>query len=212
MKLGRIHIEDPRDANFPMALRLAAVPLKVPKSRSWRGQALRVDQGNIGACVGYAGSNWEGHLPIATKITNQTGLDLYHACKAIDGMPNEEGSNDRFLAKVLVAQGRIERYLWAQNIDDLRTWVLTTGPVLVGTEWANDMFDPDSKHVLHPTGAVAGGHEWLVKGYQSGKYRMRNSWGASWGDNGEAWISEADLASLVFARNGDALGAVEKTP
>lgn len=217
--LGRIHVPDVRDAKYPMGL--AGLPAVVPVARTWRGQLLRVDQGQVGACVGFTGANWMGHLPIYDRITNTTGMDLYDACKQIDGLPpGTEGTYDRALAQVLVAQGRIERYLWAQTIDELRTWVLTTGPVMVGTNWYESMFDPDGFARLSISGSVAGGHEWLVKGYairtlggRRGRwYRMRNSWGPSWGDHGEAWIIEEDLRRLVFAEDGDALGAVEKKP
>lgn len=217
--LGRIHVPDDRDTAYPMQLHLGPAPI-VPRSRMWRGQLLRLDQGNVGACVGFTGANWMGHLPVYDRVTNQTGLDLYSACKQIDGMPNVEGTYDRALAKVLVAQGRIDRYLWATSIEELRAWVLTTGPVMVGTNWYTEMFNPDIV-VTHGTvraklkigGTVAGGHEWLVRGYDPHLgYRMRNSWGPNWGDHGEAWIDEADLARLVFQEQGDALGAVEKRP
>jgi hypothetical protein len=155
-----------------------------------------------------------GALPIMDRVSDQTGLDLYAECKKVDGLaPGTEGTHDRALAKVLVAQGRIERYLWAQTPAELRAWVLTTGPVMVGTNWYERMFDPGPDRRLRPEGAVVGGHEWLVRGFCPGLgYRMRNSWGPGWGARGEAWISEEDLVRLVFEEGGDALGAVEKRP
>ena len=71
--------------------------------------------------------------PVRDKVGNQTGIDLYRACKQIDGIPNEEGTYARALLKVLQGQGRVGRYLWAQNPTDIKNWVLTTGPVMVGT-------------------------------------------------------------------------------
>lgn len=222
--LGRIHVPDERDANFPMRMLISPqIELSPPdKTKMWRANPTRLDQGNVGACVGFTGANWLGAYPLYNKVGNQTGLDLYAECKKIDGMPNVEGTYDRALAKVLVAQGRLERYLWAQTIEELRTWVQTVGPVMVGTNWYDSMFRPTSQALLWPVGTVVGGHEYLIRGFQMMKftgytkpqpaYRMRNSWGKSWGDNGEAWILEESLKNLVFNQSGDALGAVEKRP
>lgn len=220
--LGRIHVPDDRDANFPMRLVAAPPPVPSNKSKLWRAQPNRLNQGSRGACVGFTGANWMGALPIYDRVTDKTGFDLYWACKQIDGIPDVEGTYDRALAKVLVAQGRIERYVWATTIEELRNWVQTTGPVMVGTTWYDQMFNPDHQHLLWPVGNPVGGHEWLVRGFEMRKfqgyttpqpcYRMRNSWGPNWGDNGEAYILEASLKMLVFDQGGDALGAVEKKP
>jgi hypothetical protein len=42
-----------------------------------------------------------------------------------------------------------------------------------------------------PTGAPVGGHAMLVVGYDDSRnaFRVLNSWGSSWGDNGYFWIS-----------------------
>lgn len=219
--LGRLYVPDERDAQYPMALHIASVEARElqPRPKMWRSQLSRLDQGALGACVGFTGANWLGALPLYTRVTNQTGLDLYHACKQIDGIPDQEGTYDRALAKVLVQQGRIERYLWALTPTDVRDWVLSTGPIMVGTNWYDAMFDPapdkdrGGRLYLHPHGSVVGGHEWLVRGYDPKYgYRMRNSWGPNWGEHGEAWIAEDDLYRLVFDEQGDALGAVEKRP
>lgn len=219
--LGRISVLDERDLNFPMTLHRELVEVtKLPTAKTWRGQRRRLDQGSVGACVGFTGANWMGHYPIYDPVIDETGMDLYNECKKIDGFPNMEGTSDRYLAKVLVEQGRIERYLWATSSEQLWQWVMLTGPVMVGTNWYESMFNPDSQHRLWIHGAVAGGHEWLIKGAVTKKllgdtakhdyYRMRNSWGNMWGDNGEAWVERSVVDRLVFQEQGDALGAVEQ--
>lgn len=221
--LGRVQVDDIRDSNFPMSLEIGQPSaLVLPKQKTWRGQPPRLNQGQRGACVGFTGANWMGHLPIYDRVSDTIGHALYDECKKIDGIPHIEGTYDRALAQVLVAQGRIERYLWAQSPDELKAWILTTGSVMVGTPWYSEMFNPDSKHRLWISGPVVGGHEYLVKGWErkhfneeaatTGYYRIRNSWGPHWGDNGEAWIKEDLLYRLVFQEGGDALGAVEKRP
>lgn len=213
-ELGRVeNPPDARDANHPMSAVLDAVTVTPPPSKMWRGGPTRINQGALGACVGFTGANWLQNWPTYTRVSNQTGFDLYAACKLTDGIPNIEGTYSRALMQVLAAQGRVARYLWANNPDELKTWVLTQGPVMVGTNWHADMFDPDANGLLHPTGAVVGGHEYLVRGYsrKPDAYRIRNSWGANWGRNGEAWIRATDLYNLVF-NTGDAVAAIERTP
>lgn len=221
--LGRVHVEDPRDTAYPMTLHLATVAPPVYTSRYWYPGTLVLDQDGVGACVGFTGANWMQNSPTRTKVVNQSGFDLYNECKKIDGIPDIEGTYDRALMKVLEAQGRIVRYLWAQSGDELKQWILTTGPVLVGTNWYERMFDPEhtgavagfkvGDFVLKIGGNVAGGHEYLIRGYSRPRdaYKMRNSWGPHWGmAGGEAWIARADLERLVFQENGDACAAVEK--
>jgi C1A family cysteine protease len=68
------------------------------------------------------------------------------------------------------------------------------------------MFQPDSDGLLHPTGSVAGGHEWLLVGQETrvGKpcYKMHQSWG-NWGVGGYAWIAKAEY-EVLFRAQGDA--------
>lgn len=212
-KLGRVDPpDDPRDAAYPMALHLDLLPPKVYLSRYWYPSKSVLNQGNVGACIGFTGANWIQNSPVRSAVTNQTGFGLYAACKAIDGFPSVEGTFDRALMQVLITQGRIDRYLWAQTPSELLDWVLTTGPVMVGTNWYGSMFDPNAEGFINISGSVAGGHEYLIRGYSNPRkaYRVRNSWGGSWGMNGEAWIAKADLERLVFAENGDACAATER--
>ena len=167
-------------------------------------------------CVGYAGSNWKQCSPIRTPVTNQTGTDDYMACKQVDGLPpnGSDGTYDRALMKVYVAQGIIDRYLWATTPEELKNWILMVGPVMVGTPWYGSMFNPDAKGLVTISGTVVGGHEYLVRGWSNTakKYRCSNSWSAHWGIDGDFWIREADLNRLVFAENGDACCAVQRLP
>lgn len=56
-----------------------------------------------------------------------------------------------------------------------------------------------------------GGHAILCNGVnvKSGLYRLHNSWGESWGVNGEAFISRADMATLL-KRQGEACIPVKR--
>jgi len=194
-----------------------------PPSRYWYPGPQPLYQGNVGACVGFTGANWMQNTPIKTSVLSQTGLDLYYACKKIDGLPpGVEGTYARILLKVLQAQGRVSRYLWATGPDMLKQYLLTSGPVLVGTPWRDGMFRVNSNGFVQPSGVDVGGHEYLVRGYSNGlgAFRCRNSWGAGWGigagnlwagNGGEFWIDERHLYDLLWGARGwgDAIGIDE---
>ena len=95
-------------------------------------------------------------------------------------------------------------------MDALTQFLLTQGPVMVGTDWYEGMFTPDFVHVVKPTGAVAGGHWYLVRGIDTKTRlaRIRNSWGSGWGYHGDAYIALSDLATLLEG-DGEACAAIE---
>ena len=217
MSLGRRENPlDARDGLHSMAMVLPGVPTPLPATKMWRGGGFRLDQGQRGECVGFAGAAWLQCLPTYNRVTNLDGRDLYAACKAIPGepWPNQEGTSSRYLMEVLRAQGRVARYLWGTTPAEVNEWVRGVGPVLIGIEWYTEFFNPDADGLLHLGGSVAGGHEVLVRGYNARNdlYRIRNSWGSAWGDRGEAWIRGVDLYHLLFERNGDCVGIVEAVP
>lgn len=217
-QLGRVEGPlDIRDFAFPMSLLLNTLVVEPPPSRYWYPGQQAINQGSLGACVGFTGANWLQNSPVRSKVTSQTGFDLYAECKKIDGIPDVEGTYARVLLKVLQAQGKVGRYLWAASPADLKSWVLSTGPVMVGTPWHQQMFWPDADGFVAPVGTVVGGHEYLVRGYSRPRdaYRCRNSWGGSWGigrgsswsgNGGEFWIKADHLHALVFQTWGDAVG------
>lgn len=220
--LGRVAAPvDVRDRDYPMSLLLAAVPPAIPPSRYWYPGQATLNQGSLGACVGFTGANWMQNSPVRDRVTDQTGLDLYYACKQIDGLPpGTEGTYARALLKILQGQNRIGRYLWATQPSDIKTWILSTGPVMVGTPWLDGMFSLDADGYVKVQGAQVGGHEYLIRGYSRPRdaYRCRNSWGPFWGIGsgsswaglgGEFWIKRTDLENLIFNTWGDAVGAEE---
>lgn len=140
---------------------------------------------------------------------------LYDQAQQLDEFtdtPPSGGTSVRAGAKALQSLGAITAYHWAQSISDITKAILTTGPVVVGTEWTEDMFSPvGSNYVIKPTGPVVGGHAYKLDGINitTGYVRLKNSWSASWGQNSYAHIHRDDLDELVFGRDGEAVIAVE---
>jgi hypothetical protein len=180
-------------------------------SMYWPFMAEPLDQKDTGHCCGFGGADFGINNPIADNYTNQTGHDFYYKCKIVDGEPNQEnGSTVRSIAKVLQQEGRISNYAFASSVDEVTYWLLNKGPVIVGTEWSEDMFSADFNNIIHPTGNVVGGHCYLLNEKTSTDlYGIQNSWGDRWGIKGRAYISIDDFSRL-FRSGGEVLAAVEE--
>lgn len=230
--LGRLPAIDPRDANFQMALALAAKGIDpsgeklttAQTSKMWTAGKV-LDQGDTPRCVAYA---WSGFLEASPVRTKSGGLPilagypslpftdgLYFEAQKVDEWPGEDydGTSVRAGAKVLRGLGRIGSYVWANNAETLRTHVLTVGPAVIGINWYEDMFDADEegKRPLNVSGGIAGGHALLVLGYsrQETAFRLLNSWGESWGAKGRAWLTFSDMQQLLRDEDGEACSATE---
>ena len=189
----------------------------LPKRKAWRRGPRRLDQGNLGACVAFAGGNWKQSYPLYTAVNNQLCFDDYWRCKDIDGIPNIEGTYARALMKVYEAQGRIERYLWAYTIEEALTWLQTKGPLLIGVNWYRKMSEPrqvGNLYIAEPQGVIDGGHEVEIDAgdLYKGLVRFQQSWGGWYGNNGQAWMTIETLERLLFNENGDCVTAIEKRP
>lgn len=172
----------------------------------------QLDQGDTGHCVGFGWAQWGNSQPIEDNFTNDDGHAIYYECKVIDGEPRQEnGSYVRSGAKAMQDRKRDEIYAFASTIQEIRDWVQAAkGPVVVGTDWYNDMFDPDREGYVTPTGGNAGGHCFLLIGdlESEGAFLFQNSWGANWGLNGYFKMKYEDFDKLLQA-DGEACVTVE---
>lgn len=213
--MGRLVQKDERNRNFMMPIK--TVPAGV-RRRMWNA-GLVLDQGDTPQCVGYAGWGWLAGGPVINH-PRFSPTDLYHWAQDNDEWPGSgyDGSSTLGLMKALKSNGYIDQYVWAYEAPTLVAWILSTGPVLVGTNWYMDMFTPDvHTDFISPTGDLAGGHEWRIVGVDldklcpdgsHGAVRMVNSWGRGWSDNGRAWVSIKDLDGLI-KNDGEAVTATE---
>lgn len=172
---------------------------------------IQLDQGQTGHCVGFGWTAWADALPVEANYQNADAHALYYECKVIDGEPlAENGSYVRSGALALRNRGRLSAFAFARNTNEIDDWINNHGPVVVGTTWTDDMFNPDAKGYVKPTGAVAGGHCYVMleKVDAEDAYVFQNSWGASWGLNGRFRMKRSDFGSLL-ADFGDACCAAE---
>lgn len=224
-KLDRVPQFDVRSRDYGIR---SLIPASSLKNKVWffggapyrSGQNL--DQGNEGACVGFG---WTGELISSPsvkrfksqEIANAYARGFYAEAKKNDEWPGEdyEGSSVLAGAKVAALRGYIPEYRWAFGIDDLVGAVSHIGPVVVGTDWTEDMDNVLPNGLLSGTGGkVRGGHCYLIRGLilnpsKAGGYerlgldpvlRITNSWGKSYGRNGDVFVKVDDFEKLL--KNG----------
>lgn len=214
-QFGRIVIKDARDAQHPMRKYLTAPPPPLQR-RLWTMSSV-LDQGNVGACVGYA---WKGKLLAAPFIYQGglTALTIYKGAQMLDDDPQTppaEGTTVRAGAKYLQGKGLLGEYVWAQSQGDIVDWLLYKSPLVIGMNWYATMMKTDRKGQIKvdPQSEIMGGHALLALGIDrqrgvGGSIRLLNSWGKNWGQNGRCWISIPDVMTLV-GLGGEACAAVE---
>lgn len=212
--LGRLLQWD--DRNLAHLLPRKSVPRDV-RSRYWHAGPI-LDQGNTPQCVGHAGHSWLSAGPVVNR-PRITPRELYLLAQDNDEWPgrNYDGTSTLGLMKALKSLGYISEYRWATDAETVVAWVLTSGPVIIGSDWFEDMANPDKDGFIWPGGKNYGGHEWLIIGANrdkptprgdKGAVRIFNSWGEGWADGGRAWLAISDLDHLI-KNNGEAVTSPE---
>lgn len=185
--------------------------LELPKSAVWEFPLDPLDQTDTAHCVGFSMAHFGINLPTLTPYTDEDAHRFYYDCKVIDGDPKgENGTTIRSAAKVLQNIGAIRNYAFASDVSSIGAWVLTKGPIIMGTIWTEGMMVPDEDGVLSTDGFILGGHAYLVNEWNAkdGYISIMNSWGKDWGVGGKAYITIEDFGFL-FRYGGEALAAVE---
>jgi hypothetical protein len=209
--LGRLYHRDERDDAYPVAplLSVSSSPIK---RRNWWDEGWWGNQGEDPHCVAFAWAHWVNDGPHVGSIFNsrRPGIDtteLYCESQKRDPWPGDcttklyDGTSVRAGAKVLQEWGHIEEYRWASTAQEIVETILDHGPVVMGTSWYQDMFNPNSEGIITPSGGWAGGHAYLINGVdlETGLFQIKNSWGRRWGKNGRAYISIENVDKLVRA-------------
>lgn len=211
-RLGRVVEHDPRSRHFAFVAR--EVPLVSRRHKRWIPV---LDQGNVGSCTGNAGTGAMGSTPFYETLTSlngdwteSTAVKLYSEATIIDGFdgvypPDDTGSSGLAIAKVLKSRGWISGYQHTFTFTDMQA-ALQSGPVLLGINWYNNFFSPDSEGVISvaQTDQIAGGHEIVCDEINMEKQRIgfTNSWGIGWGVDGRGYIP-FDLMQRLLKEDGD---------
>jgi hypothetical protein len=225
---GRRYAPDIRDSGYLMRRMLAdARAVTLPARRTWGIHGKALDQGDTGTCVGHAWRNFLRCAPIRTERGGPSAFDIYRSAvlkdtwranndeaQLPDGDPGlDYGTSVRAGAQAVTAFGRLKSYVWAFELQAVIEWVLTEGPVVLGTNWYSSFARPDRAGIvrIEPKAKVVGGHAYLLRGVDTRRAlaRCANSWGDGWGLSGEFLLPFRDLERLIH-EDGEACSAVEK--
>jgi hypothetical protein len=221
--LGRRLLHDPRSRDYEYPVRRDARQISVRH----RMDAPNLDQFYTSGCVGFSGTNLLNCAAAARSrraynllfpdsrprtvnryLDNDDALDNYSASTKHDPFdwvfpPNDEGSSALGLMKHWHKAGIISGYSWAFTFEQFLA-ALQRQPVLVGTNWYEDMNNPLRTGLVFASGPSVGGHEYLATGirYDRRWIRFENSWGENWGDRGGFYMHFNSVEQLL-AEDGD---------
>jgi C1A family cysteine protease len=97
----------------------------------------------------------------------------------------------------------LSAYHTATNVNDMKAWLSTNGPLITCFTVYDDFFAYVSGVYTHKSGGVAGGHCVSCIGYSDTlqAWLCKNSWGTGWGENGFFWIGygQCGIDSTMWA-------------
>lgn len=171
-----------------------------PRSYTWRLN-IGLDQGQTSACTGFATAHEIAARPVPAYADAVLAMRLYQLAQKNDQWPGENYAGSSVLGAMKAAAdlGYYHEYRWAFGPDDAILALGYHGPVVLGINWYDTMFEADLEGTLHVGGAVAGGHAILANriDVRHSRVWLANSWGPGWGLNGGAWLAFADLYRLL---------------
>lgn len=164
-----------------------------------------LDQGPTFECVTYA---IEGLKRFHEWRQSRSWLrfdpaELYARCKEVDGYPGQNGTLPRVAMDLLRTEGMLasdgQRYpikaaARQSDVLALKAALHREGPVVIGFRIDMAAFGALSSASiagLEAHDAHFSGHCVLAVGYDDGlkSFRIRNSWGDGWADNGHCWLA-----------------------
>ena len=220
--LGRKEAPDARDLNYPFSLELAtAWPARIVRKKWTTGQVMDQQlpqscRGKVNSCVGHMYRQYLVSTPVPVNpLLGPSACEIYEWAIRNDEWTwnddRDDGTSLRAGVQFLVNQQRVKTYLWSWDYEEVAKWILTKGPVNVGTRWYSNMFTPDPSGYVTPGGNVVGGHAYLVYGVDrpTETFFCVNSWGARWGLAGHFKITYSAMNHLLL-NGGEACTAVEQ--
>jgi hypothetical protein len=230
--LGRKPATDIRNLQHPMRRLLPAATTTLPERKTWSFRGAPLDQGATGTCVAHAAAHFIRSAPMR-HTRDIDPFQLYREAILLDEYPANDheatsppdnkglqyGSSGTGGAKALDRRGILKEYLWAQTMREAIEWVLTRGPVMIGTNWYDSMFNPSAQGFakITPATTVAGGHEYLLLGanQRKGIATFVNSWGPRWNHAATLcrpgfFLMDYETLERLFHEDGDAVSAIEQ--
>lgn len=176
-----------------------------------------LDQGQEGECVGFAMAGELGAKPAAYAVNDSTGRKVFAAAREIDrseGRWYPEGATVIAGAKACYRAKYFKSYGWNFGIDDTINWIIRRGPVVLGINWYESMYEPTPGGLIEVVGDIAGGHAIMANGYWPAHPTfgdvlvLTNSWGKYWGVDGRGYLP-VETANRLLKEDGESLAVVD---
>lgn len=174
----------------------------LPQSYSFRRFMPNVlDQGANPICVPCSISaylNWRENIPTGSKKDNKIDYFDIYACKTNDGEGMTFKEAFKYIkhngAKSKIGELYIEGYAMVTNFMSLKQAIIMNGPC-VG---ALPVYNFNAEFWKKNWGdSLQGYHAISIVGYNSEGFIIRNSWGASFGNNGYTLLKYEDFNKFV---------------
>jgi len=232
--LGRRPEKKPQQQNFLLRAEMPVTVTLVPRVAWWDNGAW-LDQGQTGTCVGHGCAHRMEDSPITHPHDVVDPFDVYRRACKLDPWPENDSGDVNFGtsvdagARALKQMGLISAYYWAFDLATADRFLRTPkedggGPLIIGINWYESMFNPVWKKdalgdfrwfidIDESEGGIAGGHCLVVNGRNPERktWRLKNSWGRSWGVEGRVSMSDADMARLI-SEGGEFCSPTETKP
>lgn len=212
--LDRIPFLDERSRAFP-ARALIGTPVRYKKV--WTARFEPLDQGQEGACTGFACAGELAATPIKYAVNNDAALKLYSKAREIDqreGRFYTAGATTLAAVKGCKEMGLFGKYVWNFGIDDTIDWIIKRGPVVLGINWYESMYETLPGGLIDVSGPVVGGHAIMANGYWprhpdfGDVLVLTNSWGVNWGIRGRGFLP-IDSAKRLLSEDGESVAPVD---
>jgi hypothetical protein len=193
--------------------------------------ARNLDQFYLSACVGFTGAHFLNTVAgslcrrrynllhadavrprrLDRYLDNNDGIHNYSKSTERDPFPwvyppTDDGSSALGLMKWWKDLGVITEYRWTFTFDAFLA-ALQTQPVLVGTNWYDDMMETDERGIVHSSASGdGGGHEYLANAIDWNRHLIgcENSWGEDvFGKRGTFYLPFALAEELIIHQQGD---------
>jgi hypothetical protein len=147
-------------------------------------------------------------MNVPTYVTDALNLLSDQGVCPYDDMPYNETdftSKPTEVAKQDAKKFRIDfwRQVNVQDIKEVKAQLSAGYPVIIGADVSKEFVDggfaQKADFIWKEAGTPEGGHCMLLTGYDDSKgaFKVMNSWGREWGDNGFGWIDYRLLPQVV---------------
>jgi hypothetical protein len=203
-RFNRIPHFDPESRSYGIRKLIGPTPRY---KRIWATRPDALDQGQEGACTGFASAGFLSAAPQKWSTDADMAEKIFKGAVQIDKLEGRDfgGEGATVLAAMKACQelSYFDSYAWCFGIDDVCDTLVRRGPVILGINWYDGMESPDERGLLTVSGSVAGGHCILANGFWPGHpdfgdiIVLTNSWGNDWGIRGRCYIRYDDLRDLL---------------